>query len=267
MSESLKLLTQKNLDKFKKEKPKTTDGPILRMKSLNQLPDNNYECILEKATYFDQARTNLSLDFPLERSDDKTLRLKDMDGQNNLRTLEESLMANTIGVSGVVYFRKNNRLYFFMALRKELGVFEQMFGTTSGVVEQPKLCYELTQYATSEMEREFTLETGLNSKVIKSVIPLALTRELIRGGKPQFFFLIEIHKVESHDFSKKFRTSDEGPEEFYNVIGRLRRHRSVLSPEFNQNLIYAFQKLYKDKRLYKDNIFQSDELNLNNGLI
>lgn len=256
MPSDLAQLTAPALRAFLAKKPKTYDGPNLRLASLRKTSAQRYECRLERASYFPQICTNLSVDYRIEKERYPTLRLLDMDEAQGLRPFEQSMLVNTLGTSAVVYYRIGGQVYFFMRLRKQLGIYENMFGTTSGEVENPHEGgepKELISFVAEEMKREFAFETGLNpSKVVKRVLPLALTRDLIRGGKPQFFFLIEISAVHPDDFSPAFKKSIEGLDEFHNDLIHKRRFFSALSPEFALNLFYAFQALLAEKRLADD---------------
>jgi hypothetical protein len=254
LPEHLERMTESNLQAFRSIKPQTFDGQNLRLASLKKISVNEYECVLERASYFPQARTNLSVDFRLNgqiSGQRSSLRLMDMGPHNELKSLRESCLVNTIGTSAVVYYHKHGKLYFFMKLRKQLGVYENMFGTTSGEVENPSssIPAELVSYVEREMLREFSYETGLNqTKFLQRIHPLAFTRDLIRGGKPQFFFLIEISEVSEQDFSKDFKKSIEGMDEFQNDLASKFRFQNVFSPEFALNLVYAFQLLLAEKR-------------------
>ena len=44
----------------------------------------------------------------------------------------------------------------------------------------------------NELRKKFSNEVGLNESVIREITPLALVRELLRGGKPQLFYLIDV---------------------------------------------------------------------------
>lgn len=242
----IKILTDKALEKYLAEKPKTTDGPIVRLASLEQISECNFHCTLQKSSYYEQIRTNLTLDF--NNKGTTSLRVKDLADGNQLRSFDQSMMVNSIGVSSVVYFSKGTRSYFFMKLRQQsTGIFETMFGTTSGVLElseeTPK---DLIKLASDEMLREFCEETGVpKDEALENVIitPLALTRELIRGGKPQFFFLIEIPDEVEEKFKAYFKSSQDGLNEFDDnpfekAKGYITNH---LSPEFAVNLYYAYR--------------------------
>jgi hypothetical protein len=246
---SLQLIksTEANLKAYLQKKPATTDGSVLRIASLKKIDMNRYECILQRSSYFIQARTNLTVDFPLEENSTKTLRILDMTNNCQLPTLEESILVNSLGVSAVVYYVQNGKRYFFMKLRKDSeGVFESMLGTTSGVVQLPsgQRITELVSYAQHEMLREFSRETGIDEDKlpIKDIKALSFTRELTRGGKPQFFFLIEIPFIDESNFRTVFRKSIEGLDEFYdNLLKNKTSFSTALSPEYSANLIYAFQ--------------------------
>jgi len=265
MPSNLEQLTDTNLQDFLAKK-KTYNGPNLRLASLKKVSPNRYECQLERAEYFPQVRTNLSVDYRLKGGRRPTLRLLDMNEKKGLKPLEQSVMVNTIGTSAVVYFRKGEYVYFLMKLRKQLGIYENMLGTTSGEVENPHEGgepKELITFVAEEMKREFAFETGLNpGKTVKRIQPLAFTRDLIRGGKPQFFFLIEVSEVSENDFSPAFKKSIEGVDEFHDDLVRKLRFWSAMSPEFTLNLFYAFQALLSEKRLNEN----SEALDLDHRL-
>ena len=79
---------------------------------------------------------------------------------------------------------------------------------------------------TSQIKKEFFQEVGYNryledmgrdeSEV--QIIPLAYVRELMRGGKPQFFFLIKTPETTEKVISKYFKESFNGTDEFKNNI-------------------------------------------------
>lgn len=248
MAPELVSLTEENLRRYLDAKKKTTDGPILRVAHLQHVHGVNYHCRLESSTYWKQSRTNLTLDLPLSSNSAQTLRILDLGPNKSLRALHDSLLVNSLGVSGVLYFvGADGRRRFFMKLRKDSeGVFESMLGTTSGVVEHApgQSVPELISYATSEMRREFTRETGCDhDKVaLKQIIPLAFCRELTRGGKPQMFFAIEIEEINETNFKALFRKSPEGLDEFVDGLASNRLdYMKALSPEFAMNVMLSLQ--------------------------
>ena len=252
------------LNKFLKVKPNTTDGPTMRMKSFVKDGDSTYRCVLQAASYFDQVRTNLTLDEPFSLGE--TVRIADLGTEGHLKDLSESIMANTIGVSAVWVMEcddkgKNDRLRFFLRPRRgTTGVFTDMLGTISGVVEPPvDGAFEetsLEDYLMKEIRREFYQESGFNryladnslSEEVVKICPLAFMRELTRGGKPQFFFMIVTPYVPERVLSKYFKISYNGKEEFYSDM-RSRFMMYGLSPETMTNLILAYRYIQRNQRL------------------
>ena len=173
--------------------------------------------------------------------------------------------------------------YYLKCRQTGMSVYSDMLGTTSGYANPPKFasaetaptCKEtdssagipnadtrqglasgdLLAYLCEEMKREFFEETGydryaahkglsLSDERILKVIPLAFTRELARGGTPQFFFLILTPYITDKEFVKYFRQSVDGRNEFRdNTLSNLRNH--PLSPETLANLLYAYKYIRK----------------------
>lgn len=264
LEKELKDSTDPVLKEFISAKPTTTDGPAIRMKSFVKVNENTYQCELQQASYFDQVRTNLTLDVPIKF--DETVRILDMDSSKRLKDLSESVMANTIGVSAIWFTEcrnidKSDRLRFYLRPRREsTGVFSNMLGTVSGVVEPPpnNIFTESTleEFMIKEIRREFYQETGYDhylhehsmSEETVKIIPLAFMRELTRGGKPQFFFAINTPYATERELAKYFKLSYNGKEEFYSDF----RSRFViynLSPETMVNLMLTYKYIQRKQNL------------------
>ncbi len=264
LDERINRKTQQCLDEYILQKPKTTNGKALRIVSFDPTIDKNiYSCTLQTATYYDQIRTNLTLDVPLSDEGESTIRIMDLSQQKTLKSFQDSIMANTIGVSTVWYMNnkkgdKKNKLQFFLKPRQiQVGVFTNMLGSISGVVE-PIPAHSgikiLENHVKNEILREFFEETGFDKYMSErnidhsaiQVIPLAFSRELTRGGKPQFFFLLKTPYVSELDFYQYFKQSIDGKNEFKDeFITKLPSY--CLSPEVVMNYIYAFQYLQKER--------------------
>ena len=80
------------------------------------------------------------------------------------------------------------------------------------------------------------------------MIPLAFTRELARGGKPQFFFAINTPYVDEKHVAECFEMSFNGKEEFYNDL-RSRFVMYKLSPETLTNLLLTYKYLQRKQKL------------------
>ncbi len=264
IGDKYRALTQPVFEEFMQAKPGTFDGPVLRLQSIKAVGRDAYECVLQRATYFDQIRTNLSLDMPIGLG--RTMRIEDLSTDKQLRPLHQSLLANTIGVSAVWVTplkhkdRKSRYQVFLKPRRRQTGVFYDMLGTVSGVVEVPEddefYGQTLEVYAKKEICREFYQETGYNDYMVANnmaesvveIIPLAFTRELMRGGKPQFFFLIVTPSIAEKDLASCFKGSFNGPAEFYKGSSpRIRKFG--LSPETQCNLLYALRYIQRHEHL------------------
>ena len=227
-------MTEANLRRYKEKKTESKDGPVLRLARLEHVYGMNYTCRLETSSYWMQSRTNLTIDLPLEHDSSKSLRTLDLDHEGNLKAFHDSMLVNSLGVCGVVYYvAKDSRRRYFMKRRKDSeGVFEDMIATTSGVVTfvPGQLPSELVAFAQHEMLREFMRETELYpDKVSRLTNRWLFRRELTRGGKPQFFFAIEMEELTEKAFQALFVKSPEGLEEFVDgvVAGRLDYGRSL----------------------------------------
>lgn len=174
--------------------------------------------------------------------------------------------------------------YYLKCRQSGMSVYSDMLGTTSGYANPPKPASaetaparketgdsagipdtrglasgDLLAYLCEEMKREFFEETGydryaahkglsLSDERILKVIPLAFTRELARGGAPQFFFLILTPYITDKEFVKYFRQSVDGRNEFRDdTLSNLRNH--PLSPETLANLLYAYKYMAHKEQL------------------
>lgn len=252
-------LTDEALNKFLAKKPETeTDPPVLRMVYLKKLEGkNSYQCCLECANYGSQVRTNLTIDYPISFDDPQirtSLRELDLDLDQRLKPLEQSVLVNSVGVSAVVFYRTRGTKHFFVRYRPSQGIFSHVLGTLSCAVPAG-YCQEEVQNARGQkeprepelirplkkaLEEKFEQEVGLTRSAIIETKPLAFALELIRGGKPQFFFLIEI--AEGAYPSVKECQSASSTIKFINAVKRGRQdRRTTMSPEFVVNLLYAWK--------------------------
>lgn len=260
LSEPWREYTESIIKSYIEVKGQKEDGPVLRMKSLLEC-EGKWTCRLQRTTYYESIRTNQTLDAVLNDGTvpEDSIRMQDVDEMKRLKKFEESIMANGIGVSAVVCVRgrgrKSNR-YFLKPRSSSTGVFSDMMGTVSGVVDPPMdinvfndICLE--EYAKKEIIREFQEETGLPVEMIEEnkIRSLAFTRDLIRGGKPQFFFLIVLPGEAAKIIKKSFRKSLDGKKEFNDKVGSRIRNFS-LSPESFFNFLLAFS--YMEQKTRKD---------------
>jgi hypothetical protein len=275
----------KILKLFRKRKPKTYNDYVLRVADMIKLDKtgNKWKFILQQTTYFDAVKTNFTLDYPLK---DLKVRLikhgsnkycKDLrefelfyrnkEGTGKLQNFKDSLLANLIGVSCVLYLTSEHKIVVSYR-KKDQAIFENMPGpSSSGTVKWPMTMrrkekfHNLLKYVEEEMLREIAEEINLPEKKINNIVPLAFCRELIRGGLPQFFFLaksdisweelkrkapeardfhFEFDKVDWDELShKKLENYSEDQRKFLGVF---------VNPELTTNLLYARDYLSSEKK-------------------
>ena len=273
LSKEIVEATEDVLAEFNKEK-KCTDDPHPRLSSLTKIADDKWECTIEKATYFQQIRTNLTLDFRIniEGKRGMTMRGYEYSISEKLADFSKSKLSNAIGVSAIwIMGKPGHEQVFLLPRKKKVGVFESRMGTASGNVEMPKnSCFSdssLIEFLKWDMAREFAEETGLCGKNIDmnqfsqlvdcmptmieyvNITPLAFVRELLRGGKPQMFFVIETPEVPLWKLKRSFRRS-LGKLEFDDPLFTDR----IPSSETMCNYIYFLKWYQQGQSVDKDKI-------------
>lgn len=185
-----------------------------------------------------------------------------------LTSLEKSILANVIGVSAIWCMADENDdkpVYYLMPRNKKVGVYKKKLGMPSGDIESPQYKQKpqsqqyrfrnssLIDYLEWEIAREFAEETGIADidkplddysievdpnkiklKIEMEIIPLALTREILRGGKPQMFFLIRTKKIDIKVLKECFLSSS-GLDEFKSDLVT----SATISAEVACNYLYA----------------------------
>lgn len=166
---------------------------------------------VQPATYFDQVGTNLTIDWASGLLDENTMSTirNDIESHDNcaLPKLNTSVLANTLGVAVVLV--NTDTIEVLVPIRgSEQAIMAdgkgQFHCSASGVFELdnfPSETKDLTfDVFMRGMEKEIEEEIGLTNDCY-SLVPLAFTRELVRGGKPQLFFIaktnIDIRSIKS----------------------------------------------------------------------
>jgi len=156
---------------------------------------------IQPATYFDQIATNLTLDWASGvLGEDESLTIRNHYEKNHnglLPPLESSILANTLGVA-VIVVNPNTKEVLIPIRGNEQAIMNEGIGkfhcSASGVFawdESDNIKKTLSfDFFSQGMEKEIEREIGLKPEQY-NLIPLAFTRELVRGGKPQLFFIAE----------------------------------------------------------------------------
>lgn len=255
-------VTQGAFRAFLDERPNTTNGQVLRVADF-QKKGGDYSVRLESSGYFDEVHTSLTLDYPLDSDLFETMRIKDLTSAGNLPAFNKSVLVNHLGVFSAVALYSDGNWYFHMMPRKKnLGVFGGMLSSVSGVVEPPRQgsITELTTFITEELKREMAEETGLDPAELErtgryTTVPLAFTRELSRGGKPQFFYLTVLHDITEKEFARAFKKTKRQSEFRSDAFSNITALDDVVSPEFSTCLLYSLMYMQKRRKLPTDTIF------------
>lgn len=149
---------------------------------------------LQKATYHDQGFSNLIMDFDrLNPGIYVSLRSQlETQFSGRLPSLKDSRLANTLGVAALLFYKNKGQWIPYIVRRvKKIGVFPGgLHCTSSGVAKWPPDPRESTflNFATNHMLDEIDEEVGIKPEELIDFRPLALCREMARGGKPQLFY-------------------------------------------------------------------------------
>ena len=177
------------------------DDSVIRLESYS---NNSERAVLQiqKALYSDQVKSNLVMDWDadhaLKKSGHKTIRTYlSARHPRKLGPLEESIMANTIGISVVLYYRASAGAYrpYLPGRARGVAVFDParptkvvFHCTASAAAEWNETGETFEDIFVKDMYVELEEEVGIVSGEIPVMVPLALCREFLRGGKPQIFF-------------------------------------------------------------------------------
>lgn len=204
--------------------------------------------------YYDAFSTNNSgMDVRFSSLLERDIRFDGVDHENirsvessdgNLRSFHESSLANVLGVGGVLITRDSHLV--LPQRRKDLGVSSLggKFGlSASGNVEWSMKALEelgIQKYMGQKMEKEADEELGLKGKMNISemmlknmryyvetelgldadtecqITPVAFTRDLVRGGLPQMFYILQT-KLSAREMPDRIIGATESKKEYSKV--------------------------------------------------
>ncbi|WP_432695712.1 hypothetical protein ACQUQP_14330 [Marinobacterium sp. YM272] len=196
---------QKSLELFKKigkviRDPETRNWENNKSVRISKFDLKDNVICIQPATYFDQIGTNLTMDWSSGfLSDDSTATIRndiEKHDKNALPPLNSSILANTLGVA-VVVLNPETKEVLIPIRGSEQAIMANGEGkfhcSASGVFEwldvnkKGELGFDFFMQG---MEKEIKSEIGLDRELYE-LIPLTFSRELVRGGKPQLFFVAE----------------------------------------------------------------------------
>ena len=240
----------------------SNDGSIVRLSRLNINVNNEIlELKMQHAKYSDQVKSNLTLDWAAHGIKGfSTLRnyLTDKYG-NKLPPLSCGLLANTIGISCILYFKKGKHYVPYLPKRskykplihstkKSLALFEGgIHVTASGALDFPQdfkqgESLSFCEFILEDKYREIYEEVGITKKYIQELVPLAFTRELLRAGKPQIFFAGLLIDSVNEEELLKFRTQS--------ILRQKKNKREKIEIENKSLVIYDMEDLLRESSIH-----------------
>jgi hypothetical protein len=200
---------ERMVERFKKEnKLLKGNNPAPRVSKFEVGIDGTPNLILEQAFYYDQVGSNLTLDFPLSKiiqvdgEDCSTVREWDIaqaKSNHQLPSFEKSKLANTIGVA--IGIAAPSDEYGTVLLRRKRAINDAVypgmwhvpfsFALSNELLEGRETIGEIAHLIKFDYGHELAEELGLENSDLGPAKPLAFCRDLIRGGKPQFFFELD----------------------------------------------------------------------------
>lgn len=201
------------------------------------IENNKLKIEIQKASYYDQVATNLSLDYKLndflsESLNSKTLREWDIKQsktkKNYLPRLTESKLANTIGIAlGITTVNnKGEKIVLIRKRTKNVAVTQNSWAlpfSFSLNIDKDICCIGKSGFIIDLIKADFrheqAEELGTEPRFLdfENVRPLFLCRELCRGGKPQFFFQIDL-EMKFEELKKIIKESSSSKKEFKGKI-------------------------------------------------
>jgi hypothetical protein len=213
------------------------DSKVVRLESYDAR-DRSF--IIRQCNYSDGLRSNYALDWQG--------RLRSLLAQDyglKLPPLEEPRLSNSLGLAVIVWYRAQNGaslpyMPYLPKRARNLAVFPGglFHCTASGEAQWKPEAATFEQMFTADICRELYEEVGLSRADLDWIVPVALCREFLRGGKPQLFFA-GLANVEAHELATRRREAIERQ-----IVAGRQEVLDELLP------VTSLKKLYKDLARY-----------------
>jgi hypothetical protein len=224
------------------------DSTTIRLNGVKE-SDGRVYILVSKAHYFDYLATNFSIDAQLKGWNAS---LRDtVHPHPRLCRLKDSLLANHIGI-GVLVFTVDGFLVLPVRSRTGVNIRSKEIGPSiSGATNFDRDVFNSLSKLIYPCFREGAEELGIetnNFSIIDTDL-LGITRELLRGGKPEFFFST-ILNITASDLRKRFRKAEHRHEtsriEFFEFRTALHRvPTEEEKPEYYWSLLGEFTQCLK----------------------
>jgi len=183
-----------------------------------------------------------------------------------MESLEDSVLANVLGINGLLfsndgYIIVQKRLNSVLIRRGEL------CSGFSGTIDKQDIANSIfagSKLGNMDVVREMVEEVGIDYSNVSSRCFLGITRELVRGGKPEMFYSVDVN-LPSDMILQGYRKDKEGtikrvhfgkfgcstpseyhrrklPEQFWRLVGTIReRGKGSISLPLLTNLVLWYQ--------------------------
>jgi hypothetical protein len=165
---------------------------LIHLRSISR--ENNILTLkIQKAEYYDQAKSNLILDWPTQ-AEPHSLSLRNLltaKYKEYLPKLDDKRLANTVGIACLLYYWERGRLIPYLVKRVEkIGVYPGgIHCTASGAANWPDSSEKsFKNFFLRAVYQEMNEEIGIRPEDVTDLRAVSLCREFLRGGKPQLFF-------------------------------------------------------------------------------
>ncbi|MFZ1103987.1 MAG: toll/interleukin-1 receptor domain-containing protein [Hyphomicrobiaceae bacterium] len=208
---------------FRAHKPRTFDGPAVRIDGY-RISGRRLLLQAQHATYFTQVHSSLILDYRHRLPNGSVLGLRDLLRQEYgqlLPPLNDPRLANTLGVAALIFCSDDDGLTPYLVARtREVAVNDlgnEWHCTASGVAELREAGDDPSNFIELSIRKELEEEVGLVGDDLVTLAPIAFCRELMRGGKPQFFFL-GVTRLPLSEITRKLKSARRRAKQLGDIV-------------------------------------------------
>jgi hypothetical protein len=190
---------------FTKEKrADKVDSKVVRLENYDA---RERRLVIRQCRYSDGLKSNYALDWQ-----GKLRSFLAQDYGSKLPPLDEPRLSNSLGLAVIVWYRAQDgdTLPYLPKRAGNLAVFPGglFHCTASGEAQWKPRAATFDQMFTADICKELYEEVGLSRADLDWIVPVALCREFLRGGKPQLFFAA-LTNVGADELAEKRRAAIE----------------------------------------------------------
>jgi hypothetical protein len=233
------------------------DGECVRLEKYDAANKTFY---FQNTGYYDYVATNMSLDINTPaagRLRDRTVK------EGKVRSLETIPLTNVVGINSLVFTSDGHMV---IQRRNDTVLVRpgELCSGFSGTVEQPEIEYVVANLAETNSRfsrfnfaKEGSQEIALRRDEITKRRFLGVTRELVRGGAPEFFYSADV-SITSADLLRRRPESKEGTVLVVPLNGFGKTELSAINKEYlPERFTHIINEIY---RLGNTDIIDDEEV-------